>query len=116
MVSFKGESYETRPLSQPGPSHSKISRTVNGNEHQASVDLPAPVNDKISAADSNKKRSYEELYGNSIPSSSKKRTHEELCSYGTPSGNKKRSYEELFGDISDFLDTDISGIVIDFVT
>lgn len=97
-------------MSQLGPSHSKVSRTANGNKHQTSIEIPAPVNsDKISAADSSKKRGYEELYGDSIPSGSKKRIQEELCSDGTPSGSKKRSYEELFGDISDLLGTDISG-------
>jgi len=70
------DEFETR---QFGPSNSGLSGTTNENKHQ-SVEIPVSVNfDKIS----------------------------------TTSNNKKRSYEELFGDISDFLDTNVLGIVID---
>lgn len=91
----KGELFEKRQLSQPGPSSNNSRISPSGNKHQADVENPVFVNvDKVNNATSNnKKRSYEELYGDAVPS----------CS-------KKRSYEELFGDISDFLEKDISGI------
>lgn len=108
---------ETRSLSQPGPSsnNSRVSWTANENKHQASVEIPVPVNfDKVNDTTSNNKKcSYKELYGNSIPSSSKKRSYEESFGNGASSNNKKRNYEELFGDISDLLDTDVPGMVID---
>jgi len=69
---LEDELLETR---QFGPSSSGLSWTTNENKHQ-SVEIPAPGNfDKIN----------------------------------TTNNNKKRSYEELFGDISDFLDTNVPG-------
>lgn len=107
LCTFEGELYEARPLSQPG--HSKTSRPVN----RASVEIPGPVHlDKTDAAEGNKKRSYAGLYGDGTPGSSKERNCQESCGNGTPSSSKKRSYEELFGDISDFLGTDLSGVAI----
>ncbi|XP_012539347.1 chromosome transmission fidelity protein 18 homolog [Monomorium pharaonis] len=93
MRELEADLLQTRQLSQPGPSSSNSrSCTVNGNKHQPNVEIPISANvDKINTISSNKKRSYEELYGDAVPG----------CS-------KKRSCEELFGDISDFLDTDIS--------
>lgn len=86
---------------------------TNGNQHQASVEIPMSTNfNKINTANNNKKRNYEELYGNSIPSSSKKHSFEESFD-GDILSSKKHNYEELFGDISDVLDTDIPGTVID---
>ncbi|XP_071574574.1 chromosome transmission fidelity protein 18 homolog isoform X2 [Temnothorax nylanderi] len=126
LKELDGELLETESLSQPGPSNSGVSWTANGNK-QAGVEIPVPVNfNKVNnAANNNKKRcyeelhgdsipssskkhSYKELYGDSIPSNSKKRSYEELVGDNIPSSSKKRSYEELFGDISDFLDTDVS--------
>lgn len=88
------EFLETRSL--PGPSTDRVSWTTNGNEHQASVKIPVSVNFNKVTASNNKKHSYEKSFGN-----------------GTSSNSKKRNYEELFGDISNFLDTDVPGVVID---
>lgn len=77
-------------MTQPGPSG--VSRTANRNKDQTetstSVNLDKVVDNNASS--SNKKK---DLYQNSIPGSS-----------------KKRNYEELFGDISDLLGTNVSGI------
>jgi len=81
---------------QFGPSNSGLSWTTNENKHQ-NVEIPVPVNfDKINTTSNNKKYDYEKLSNDNIPSN-----------------NKKRSYEELFGDISDFLDINVPGMVID---
>lgn len=67
---------------------------TNRNKNQAKTSISVNFDKVIDndASSSNKKRSYD-LYHNSIPGSS-----------------KKRSYEELFGDISDLLETNVSGI------
>lgn len=85
---------ELEELARPGPSG--VSRTANRNKDQAGIETSVSVNSDKVASSSNKKRSYEELYGDSTPGSS-----------------KKRNYEELFGDISDLLGTDVSGMVSD---
>ncbi|XP_012223290.1 chromosome transmission fidelity protein 18 homolog [Linepithema humile] len=92
MKELESESLDRIELSQAGPS--KVSQTANSNKRQANVE--SSNIDKVidnSTFNSNKKRNYEELYSNS-----------------TPNNSKKRSYEELFGDISDFLEKDISTI------
>jgi len=91
---LEDELLETR---QFGPSSSGLSSTTNENKpNQISVEIPVPVNfDKINTTCNNKKYNYEKLYNDNISSN-----------------NKKRSYEELFGDISDFLDTNVPGMVI----
>lgn len=69
-------------MKQPSqPGPSGISQTTNRNKQQASVEISTPV-------------SRDEIIDNNIPSCSRKRT-----------------YEELFGDISDLLGNDISGII-----
>jgi len=67
---------------------------TNRNKNQAKTSISVNFDKVIDndASSSNKKRN--DLYHNSIPGSS-----------------KKRSYEELFGDISDLLETNVSGIV-----
>jgi len=47
-----------------------------------------------------------------VPSSSKKRSYEELYDNNVSDDSGKHSYEDLFGDISDLLKTDISGMTV----
>lgn len=69
--------------------------------------------DKVKAVSKNKKHSYKELHDDCISSNNKKYSYEKSFGDDTSSSSKKRNYEELFGDISDFLDTDVPGVVID---
>jgi len=55
-------------------------------------------------SNSSKKRSYEELCDNNVCNDREK--HE------TDGDYEKHNYEDLFGDISDLLKTDISGMII----
>lgn len=91
---------ESERLAQPGPSG--VSRTADRNKDQVGIETSVSVNfDKVidngvSSSNKKQKHNYEELYGNSTPGTSKKRSYEEL----------------LFGDISDLLGRDVSGMII----
>lgn len=77
-------------ISQAGPS--KMSQIASRVEHQTNI--------KSSNAD--------KIVDNNTFSSGKKRSYEELYSDNTSNSRKKRSYDELFGNISNFLERDIS--------
>lgn len=85
-----GEELET--LAQPGPSG--VSRTANRNKDQAG--------NKTSVT-------FDKVIDNDASSNNKKRYEE---SDNMPSSSKKRNYEELFGDISDLLETNVSGMIV----
>lgn len=91
---------EARKLLQPGSS--KVFRTANENKHQADIEIPVSVNfDKVNnIISNNRKHGYKELYD------------DDISGLPSTSSSRKRSYEELFGDVSDFLDMDVPGVVI----
>lgn len=77
-------------MTQPGPSG--VSRTANRNKDQ--IETSASVN-------------FDKIVDNNASSSNKR---EDLYQNSTPGSSRKRNYVELFGDISDLLETNVSGI------